>query len=106
MSCRNSDCQFSNVEEKNCGKKSDQVNACPCCSASFRSLIIWKMNCPAHDKMKKRPVTRPNEYALVNFGLAFGMTSPPLLISRFGGALVTYPRCQPSKHCRLCTSSD
>src|SRR5215216_7661544 len=43
------DCQFSNVEEKNCGKKSHQVRACPCCSASFRSVITWKMNCPAQE---------------------------------------------------------
>src|SRR5215213_667703 len=62
-SWRNSDCQFSSVEEKNCGRYSDQLNDCPCCSASLRCTISWKMNWPAHDTRKKAPVMKPNEYA-------------------------------------------
>jgi hypothetical protein len=59
--CKFFDCRFSKVEERNCGKKSDQANGSLCCATSLRSLIIWKTNCGLHDQYKGRPVTRPNK---------------------------------------------
>ena len=41
-SWRNSDCQFSKVEARNCGQTSDHRNGSPCCSASSRTVMAWK----------------------------------------------------------------
>ena len=49
---QNFDCQFSKVEQRNCGKKSDQAQG-SLCAASLRSLTIWKTNCGLHDQYKE-----------------------------------------------------
>jgi hypothetical protein len=56
------DCQFSKVEERNCGKKSDQANGSLYCATSLRSLIIWTTNCGLHGHRPSLPATRPGSH--------------------------------------------
>lgn len=47
-SCRNSDCQFSNVDERNSGTNSSTITGWLCCSWWFVNCCHWKKPWPTH----------------------------------------------------------